>query len=86
MSKKNEEGVLMSGVTEYVEGYEVRLVETTGAYFSGRDGTRPGRGRLAIMALNEGGHNCTEVDLLEVLAWVKANRPDLMDNCAGGAA
>lgn len=72
-------GTPMVGVTEYAEGFEVRLVETDGAYNSGKpESERPGRGRLAIKALNEGGHNCTEVDLLEVLAWVKANRPDLM--------
>jgi hypothetical protein len=63
---REEDGTLMDGVTEYTEGYGVRLVETTGA------------GRLVVNALNEAGHNCTAVDLLELLAWVKANRPDLM--------
>lgn len=72
-------GTLMGGVTEYAEGYEVRLVETAGTYTSGKPESEwPGRGRLAIKALNEAGYNCTEVDLLEVLAWVKANRPDLI--------
>ena len=74
---REEEGTLMDGVTEYAEGYGVRLVETTGAYVGlGRE--NEGKGRLAIKALNEAGHNCTEVDLLQALAWVKANRPDLM--------
>ena len=78
---------LMNGVTEYAEGYEVRLVETTGTYVGDKPETEwPGRGRLAIKALNEAGHNCTEVDLLEVLAWVKANRPDLMDSNSDDAA
>ena len=78
---------LMNGVTEYAEGYEVQLVETTGTYVGDKPETEwPGRGRLAIKALNEAGHNCTEVDLLEVLAWVKANRPDLMDSNSDDAA
>ena len=74
---REERGTPMNGVTEYAEGYEVRLVETTGAY-DGISKERPGAGRLVILALNEAGHNCTEVDLLELLAWVKAHRPDLM--------
>ena len=78
---------LMNGVTEYAEGYEVQLVETTGTYVGDKPETEwPGRGRLAIKALNEAGYNCTEVDLLEVLAWVKANRPDLMDSNSDDAA
>ena len=54
----------MSNVREYAEGYPVVLNDE--------------RDRLTISALNEGGHNCTEVDLLEVIAWVKANRPELL--------
>ncbi len=76
---RKKEGALMDGVTEYAEGYEVHLVETTGTYISGKpEHEWPGHGRLAIKAFNEAGHNCTEVDLLELLAWAKANRPDLM--------
>ncbi len=76
---REDKSTLMLGVTEYAEGYEVRLVETKGYYTSGKPEPEwPGRGRLAIKALNEAGHNWTEVDLLELLAWVKANRPDLM--------
>lgn len=74
-----KEGMLMEGVTEYSEGYEVRLVETTGVYLSGiPEHQCPGYGRLVIKASNESGYNCTEVDLLEMLAWLKSNRPDLM--------
>ena len=58
---------------------EKMSVEGAGTYTSGKPEPEwPGRGRLAIKALNEAGYNCTEVDLLELLAWVKANRPDLM--------
>ena len=33
--------------------------------------------RLVILAKNEGGCNCTEVDLIELLTWVKNNIPDV---------
>ena len=72
-----EDGTLMEGVTEYAERLDVRLVRTTGTYM-GIGKERPGAGRLVIEALNDGGYNCTKVDLLQLLAWVKANRPDLM--------
>ena len=72
-----EDGTLMDGVTEYAEGYGVRLVETTGTYV-GIGQRHEGAGRLIVRALNEAGYNCTEIDLLQLLEWVKANRPDLM--------
>ncbi len=59
-----DEKVVMDGVREYCESYPVRLME--------RDG------RLCIEAENEGGYNSTEVDVLDVLAWVKKFRPDLL--------
>ena len=69
----NEE-IEMAGVREYAEGYEVKLVTSTGYY----NGAHIDGGRLAVRALNEAGHNCTEVDLLDLIAWVKANRPELL--------
>jgi len=35
-------------------------------------------GRLVINALNEGGCNSTKVDLVDVIAWVKVNKPELL--------
>jgi hypothetical protein len=69
--------IQMEGVREYAEDYAVHLVETDGYYVS-PNAPRPGAGRLAVRALNEGGHNCTEVDLLDLIAWLKANRPELL--------
>jgi len=37
------------------------------------------RPRLVIKALNEGGCNCTLVDLIDVLRWVKENKPELLE-------
>ena len=51
-------------IREYSEGYGVEIVEK--------------EGRLVIFALNEGGHNGTSVDLLDVLEWVRANKPELL--------
>ena len=54
------------GVTEYAEGLDVKLqVEDNG--------------RLVVSAWNEGGFNGTSVDLMELLAWLKSNRPDLIE-------
>jgi len=35
--------------------------------------------RLVILAHNEGHYNCTEVDLVDVLKYVKENMKDLWD-------
>jgi len=37
-----------------------------------------GNERLRIKALNEGGCNCTLVDLVDVIEWVKINKPELL--------
>lgn len=34
--------------------------------------------REVIEAYNEGGYNFTQVDLLDVVDWVKRNRPELL--------
>lgn len=57
---------IMHGVTEYAEGLDVRLHVV-------------GNGRWVVTAWNEGGFNGTSVDLLELLAWLRANRPDLIE-------
>ena len=71
--------MIMNGVTEYAEGMGVELTQTRGAYQNGvPDERREKRGNLVIKARNEGGYNCTEVDLLELIAWLKEHRPDLL--------
>jgi hypothetical protein len=35
--------------------------------------------RPIILAFNEGGCNATAVDLIDVIQWVKANRPELLN-------
>ena len=35
-------------------------------------------GRWVIVAYNEGGCNLTKVDLLDVIDWVKENKPELL--------
>ena len=69
----------MVGVREYAEGYAVKLVTTSGS-FDGRkpECDWPGHGRIAVRAMNEGGCACTEIDLLDLISWVKANRPDML--------
>jgi len=36
------------------------------------------KNRLVVAALNEGGCNGTDVDLLDILSWVKSNMPELI--------
>ena len=56
---------IMHGVTEYAEGLDVRL-------------QLEDNGRLIVSAYNEGGFNGTSIDLLELLVWLRNNRPDLI--------
>jgi hypothetical protein len=56
---------IMHGVTEYAEGLDVRL-------------QLEDNGRPIVSAYNEGGFNGTSIDLLQLLAWLRANQPDLM--------
>ena len=58
--------IKMKGVREYNEGMlvELDLAENDN--------------RTVIVAYNEAGYNSTEVDLLDVIEWVKNNRPELI--------
>ena len=58
---------IMHGVTEYAEGLDVRL-------------QLEDNGRPIVSAYNEGGFNGTSIDLLQLLAWLRANRPDLIES------
>lgn len=59
------EKILMQGVVEYNEGLDV--------FIGQRDG-----GRVVIMASNDGGFNGGEIDVLDLIAWLKQNRRDLL--------
>jgi len=70
--------IVMHGVTEYAEEMSVSIRKTAGKCYSSKQGeNREGFGREIVHAKNEGGHNCTEVDLEELLRWVAENRPQL---------
>jgi len=60
-------GTIMNGVTEHYEKFEVKL-DTS-------------ENRPVIVAYNEGGMNCTAVDLEQLLQWVATNRPELYKAC-----
>lgn len=55
---------MMPKIREYIESYPVRIIEV--------------EDRLAIEAWNEGGNSNTQVDLLDVLEWVRENHPELL--------
>lgn len=67
----NEESVELTGVHEYVEGYPVTLKRTTREECSGR---------LVIEAINQGGFDSVQIDLLELLSWIKRHRPELVEH------
>jgi hypothetical protein len=55
----------MVGVREYGDGLPVKCVKDE-------------NDRDTIVALNEVGHCATHVDLVDVLKWVRDNRPELL--------
>jgi len=66
--------MIMVGVQEYCEEMSVKLIQRIDEL---EDGI--GNGRWVIKALNEGGYNSTEVDVLQMIDWLKKNRPDLLE-------
>ncbi|MBC8320622.1 MAG: hypothetical protein H8E34_07860 [Bacteroidetes bacterium] len=52
-------------MTEYCEGYPVEIVSRGG--------------RLVIEAMNQCGSDCTHVDLIELIKWIKNNKPELLE-------
>lgn len=66
------EEIEMDGVREYGEGRPVKLDQTEGL-----NDAPPGR--WIVRAFNEAGHNCTEIDVLDLVQWLRKNRPDLLE-------
>jgi hypothetical protein len=56
--------IVMEGVEEYGEGYAVLLLQE--------------EGRWIINAANEGMQNCTRVDLVQLIDWIRHNKPELL--------
>jgi hypothetical protein len=54
----------MYSVREYEEGDVVSL-DSTGD-------------RMTVTAINEHGHNCTSVDLLDLIAWLRQVHPEIL--------
>lgn len=72
-------GIIMEGVTEYREDYEVLLRRARGIYKYGvSEEQQLGHGRWVVATFNEGYNNLTEVDLLQLLSWLRSDRPDLL--------
>jgi len=61
----SEPNNVMEGVREYWEQYPVKLDVDEES------------GREIILSKNEGGYNSTAVDLLDLVEWLRAHRPDL---------
>jgi len=59
--------IIMVGVKEYCEDMDVIL--TTACM---------DRDRLVIKAYNEAGYNSTEVDLIDVIIWLRKYKPEIL--------
>lgn len=78
---------ILNGVREYGEGYPVYLInevftEDRVKWQSEeiKSTLQLNEVRLVLYARNEGGNNCTGVDLLDVIKWVKENKPELLQH------
>ena len=73
-------------IREYNEGYTPLILpvrEFAGdpesyRYMSNHPENNPDH--LVIVAFNEGNHNSTAIDLHDVIRWVKANRPEMLED------
>ena len=54
----------MKDIREYVEGFPVELDID--------------RGREVVIACNDGGYNSTAIDILDLIAYLKEKRPELL--------
>ena len=75
--------IICTGVKEYNEEYDVVMKYRNNGSRNIRDGKMEkkyyGYGRLVIEAVNEGGCNCVNIDLLQLLSFTKTNFPRLYD-------
>ena len=67
-----------TSIREYAEEMEVTISDWQKTTWEDDKPVGGGEVRLVITALNEGGYNCTDVDLRDVITWVKANMPELL--------
>lgn len=69
----------MSGVREYDEQLPVALVLVPPDDEVPKYGPSPAEGpRWCVRALNEGGYNGVSIDLLDLIRWLRENRPELL--------
>jgi hypothetical protein len=61
------DNIKMKGVRDYGEGFDVELWK------------RDEDGRLVVISYNEGGCNFTTIDLLDIIEWVRENKPELLE-------
>ena len=60
----------MTGFREYAEEMPVFLL----------DADHSKRGRAVVLAYNEGGCNGVEIDLIDLMNWIKSKRPEFLLN------
>lgn len=70
----------LKDVREYAEFYPVFLgtLSRDDAEYADKHKVKTEAGREVIVAYNEGGCDLTQVDLLDLIDWLKKNRPELL--------
>lgn len=58
--------MIMEHVREYSEGLPVDILKH--------------KDRPIIVAANEGGYNSVQIDLIDVITWIKLHRPELIND------
>ena len=61
-----DKNIVLRDVSEYAEWYPVKLYRVNE--------------RIVINATNQGGHDGTEVDLIDLILWIRANFPELLSD------
>lgn len=70
---EDDDEIVMTGVREYAEGYQVTLLQAESWREPSSDGPR-----WCVRALNQGGHDATQVDILDLIRWLREHRPELL--------
>jgi hypothetical protein len=81
IKSEETENVKMTSIREYSEGLPVTIeeyvvTERKSLQLQGR--AKVGERRITIVASCQAGFDGTQVDLLDLLQWVKENKPELL--------
>ncbi|MFM7011996.1 MAG: hypothetical protein ACKO0Z_22145 [Betaproteobacteria bacterium] len=74
MKIPSNESIELDDVSEYCECYPVYIDTVKGNDYSLGENEE----RMVLCATNQGGFDGVAIDLLELVAWLKKNKPELL--------